>query len=193
MGELILVTHGETDNDKAGNLSSGGRFQALVLAEQLCSREIGIVYTSPLRRCVQTAEPIGERLRCKVEIREDLLGADGGSLGQKRGAYSEFRWVTGGEYSGQVGAESLISVQRRLVGLVYGVFALQPTGVVVMVTHTLCVRLMVCWFCGMALEMQLRLRVDPGSLSELKIFEDSAMLQSLNCHFEVLVARESGG
>lgn len=66
--KLILTRHGETEENKSnicqgqlpGNLSHKGKQQAELVAERLKDIKIDFIYTSDLRRCVQTAKVIAK-------------------------------------------------------------------------------------------------------------------------------------
>jgi probable phosphoglycerate mutase len=87
--KLIAVRHGQ-DLDNARNLINGRRDapltelgiqQALNVTEELRSREIDLVYTSPLKRAGQTAAIISERLSIsELRIDAELIERDYGIL-----------------------------------------------------------------------------------------------------------------
>jgi 8-oxo-dGTP diphosphatase len=62
--------------DQARPLSTLGREEALGLIEQLGDRSIGRLLSSPAERCLQTVEPLADRLGHPVETSE-ALGVDG--------------------------------------------------------------------------------------------------------------------
>jgi broad specificity phosphatase PhoE len=89
---LHLVRHGETDWNRDGRvqgwsdtpLNDRGRQQARELAETLAERPIGAVYSSDLRRALDTAAPLAERLGIEVRVtpalRERSFGVNEGRL-----------------------------------------------------------------------------------------------------------------
>ena len=62
--------------DQARPLSAQGRKEALGLIEQLGDRPLGRLLSSPAERCLQTVEPLADRLGNPVETSE-ALGVDG--------------------------------------------------------------------------------------------------------------------
>ena len=83
MPVLYLVRHAHAGNKKQwqGNdlgrpLSPQGRREAAGLLVQLGDRPIGRVLSGPAERCLQTVEPLADRLRRTVEPSE-ALGVDG--------------------------------------------------------------------------------------------------------------------
>jgi 2,3-bisphosphoglycerate-dependent phosphoglycerate mutase len=80
--ELFIVRHADAIPDEDEIIPSGiyddlplsrvGREQALVLAERLSSLSFDAMYSSPLRRCLETAAPLAERLGMTPTIVEGL-------------------------------------------------------------------------------------------------------------------------
>jgi broad specificity phosphatase PhoE len=63
-------------SDQARPLSAQGRKEALGLIEQLGDRPVGRLLSSPAERCIQTLEPLADRVGHPVEHTE-ALGVDG--------------------------------------------------------------------------------------------------------------------
>jgi probable phosphoglycerate mutase len=80
--ELILIRHGlpersaETDDPP---LSAEGREQARRVACWLAGEAIDAVYSSPMRRAVQTAEPFAQAAGHEVRLHEGVVEFDRGS------------------------------------------------------------------------------------------------------------------
>src|SRR6266508_237142 len=80
--ELLLVRHGlpvriEDAGEPADpELSDEGRIQAVALAEWLAAERLDAVYTSPLRRAVQTAEPVAARHGLELVVDDELAEFD---------------------------------------------------------------------------------------------------------------------
>ena len=81
MPTVLLIRHGENDFVKKGrlagrkpgvHLNERGRAQAENLAKALAKTPIKAVYSSPLERTVETAEPIAKAQKLKVIKREGL-------------------------------------------------------------------------------------------------------------------------
>jgi probable phosphoglycerate mutase len=80
--ELFIVRHADAIPEEDEIIPSGiyddlplsrtGRKQAQALAERLSGLNFDAVYSSPLRRCLETAAPLAERLRMKPIIAEGL-------------------------------------------------------------------------------------------------------------------------
>ena len=92
MPVVLLIRHGENEYVKKGrlagrkpgvHLNEKGRAQAQALAEVLKDYPIKAVYSSPLDRTMETAEPIAEIKKLKVIPREGLLEVDYGTWQDK--------------------------------------------------------------------------------------------------------------
>jgi broad specificity phosphatase PhoE len=78
-GRLYLVRHGRTAGNNVRYVGWGdeplddvGREQARVLAAELATERIDLVYSSPLSRALDTARPIAETHDAPLRIREEL-------------------------------------------------------------------------------------------------------------------------
>lgn len=77
---LYLVRHGQTDLDKKGilhstmdcGLNEKGESEAKLLANVLSHHPISCVYSSNLRRALETAKPIAKACKCEVRTEKSL-------------------------------------------------------------------------------------------------------------------------
>src|SRR5947207_15225562 len=77
---FILIRHGETpaslERRFAGStdveLTDTGRTHAAALAQRLRQVRIDVIHTSPLRRCMQTAEPIAQVTGRKPVVMDEI-------------------------------------------------------------------------------------------------------------------------
>lgn len=80
--ELILVRHGlplrvEQEQGRADPaLSESGHREACQVGDWLARERIDAIYTSPMRRAVETAAPLAERRAMRPIIRDDLAEYD---------------------------------------------------------------------------------------------------------------------
>jgi probable phosphoglycerate mutase len=98
--DVLLVRHGEsgsmiggaalalTDGQTDPPLAPGGTAEAELVGARLARQDIDAIYTSPLRRCVETAEPLARALgltpRVERELREVFMGEWEGGLYRKK-------------------------------------------------------------------------------------------------------------
>jgi broad specificity phosphatase PhoE len=80
MTRLLLIRHAHHDflgGALAGwlpgvSLSAKGKAQAARLPERLSGAGIQAIYSSPLDRAMETAQPLADRLGLRIQVREDL-------------------------------------------------------------------------------------------------------------------------
>jgi probable phosphoglycerate mutase len=190
---LLLVRHGETDwigEKLAGrlpdvHLNAKGRENAERLAAMLQPLALAAVYSSPLERAVETAEPTA-RAAGKDILRSELLQeVDFGELTGK--AFSEFRetplWKQVHRKPAEVrypGGESLVEAQERAVRVIEEIHTLYETGTVALFTHSDTIRLAVAHFLRMPLAAYHALVADPASVSVLYYTRKTVHLAGLN-------------
>ena len=179
---LLLVRHGVTDQtgkrlygrSPGVHLSPRGREQAESVAERLASVPLEAVYSSPLDRCMETAEPTARARRLQVRAEKGLLETDAGrwtgrtfaSLYRTR-AWRRFLEVPS---AAQVpGGESLVGVQYRVVRALEGLAARHPRGVVAAFSHEDPIRLALAHYAGLHLDQFHRLRISPVSVSAMAL------------------------
>jgi probable phosphoglycerate mutase len=71
---LYIIRHGEPDY-ATDSLTENGKKQALALADRLCTHGLDEIYSSPLGRAIQTAQPTCEKLGLSYKI-EDWMSED---------------------------------------------------------------------------------------------------------------------
>lgn len=152
MSVIRIARHGETTWNAIGRyqgrldtpLSPLGEAQAQALASALADAGIARIISSPLRRCVDTAAPLAERLGIPVELDPLLLEIDHGSwqgrfrdeiAGSEPELYHE--WREHPEKVQFVGGESLVDVMDRWKAFVH---AFSPAVNTLIVTHDVVVR-----------------------------------------------------
>lgn len=198
MAVLLLIRHGENDmvgKKLAGrlpdvHLNENGKAQTLRLAAELAVLHIKAVYTSPLERAQETAEPIARVQGLPVETLPALLEIDFGNWQGKnlkqlkhgklwkivQGSPGEFRFPDG---------ESFAEAQTRVVaGLVALSEKYEEKDLVICVAHSDVIRLAVAHFLGMSLDNFQRVRISPASVTVLFLHESKAFFGPIDHTFE---------
>lgn len=87
MTKIYTVRHAESIANTEGiyqgqtydtNLSGLGKKQAVALANALAGREIEKIVSSPLKRTLQTAQAVSDRLSVPIELEDDVIETDHG-------------------------------------------------------------------------------------------------------------------
>jgi probable phosphomutase (TIGR03848 family) len=195
MPVILLIRHGENDYVKkarmAGrlpgvHLNDTGKAQAQALADKLASAPIKAIYSSPLERAMETAQPLASALSQEINIRPGLLETDIGEwAGQTlkslrrlkvwrtvQNAPSLFRFPDGESF-----AETQHRVCRELEMICAG---LEPKDLVACISHADPIKLAVAYYIGLPLDNFQRLAVSPASVTALHIGEASSHLLNLN-------------
>ena len=148
MPTLHYVRHGETDWNLEGRiqgsadvpLSAAGHAQARELAASLAARPIGAIYTSDLRRAVETAEPLATRLDLPIRrtpaLRERDFGVNEGRIAAEvaaeLGTEVGTRWLGADER--HPGGESMREVYERVAAFLDELLEDSPPDEIVLVT-----------------------------------------------------------
>ena len=88
--DLVLACHGQSAQRQGGKvlgwwadvaLSRDGHKQAILLGERLRDTfDVTALYTSPLRRALETAEVVGRLVHVVPAVEQNLRELDGGEL-----------------------------------------------------------------------------------------------------------------
>jgi broad specificity phosphatase PhoE len=193
---LLLIRHGENDYVKTGkmagripgvHLNEKGQKQAEALGEALKDVPITAVYSSPLERAIETANPIADSHKLKIIRKVDLMDTDvgkwqGKSLAMLRltkawkivqSAPSRFHFPEG---------ESFLNLQTRIANVMEEVVKThyKPKDIVAIVFHADPIKLAISHFLGLPLDHFQRLSCDTGSLTAIYAGEAGANLVKMN-------------
>lgn len=152
------------------HLSAIGREEAKRLAERLEPVRLAAVYSSPLERCVETAEVVAEGRRHEVCVVEDLGEVRYGSWQGRtfRSLQRTKLWRTVQLTPSQAvfpKGESLLELQRRGVDAIEGVRRRHRRGVVAVVSHADMIKAIVAHYVGLHLDLFQRLVIEPASVT----------------------------
>lgn len=160
---IILVRHGQTAWNASEvfrgridiELDETGLKQAELLGEYLGKRELEAVYSSPLKRAVQTAEAIARHHGLAAEIAPDLNDMDFGewqglSLQDVRSRFSELfeMWSSEPHRVRIPSGESLDDVRQRVLTLINQIID-KHEGTVVLVSHRVVNKVLICALLGL--------------------------------------------
>jgi probable phosphoglycerate mutase len=195
MPVLLLIRHGENDYSTRGklagrlpgvHLNDRGRAQAQELAKALQSMPIKAVYTSPLDRAVETAQPIARLRGVPLKREAGLLEADIGDWqghSVRRLALTRYWRIVQQAPSRAThpGGESFPQTQIRVVSALDKICAAwKPRDIVACVFHADPIKLAVAHYIGLPLDRFQRLGCDTGSVTMLAVGATGAQLIWLN-------------
>ena len=181
MTTFLLIRHGETDaNEKvlAGwtpgwHLNPRGKRQAENLAEKLAPVPLHAVYSSPLERAVETAEPIARRHRLLTHQLEELgelhFGDwEGKTFAELDGDENWRRYNASRGTVGPPGGEPMWDAQLRMSRLLECLAQKHPDERVALIGHGDPFRALIAHCLGIPLDLMLRFEISPGSFSILR-------------------------
>ena len=199
---LILVRHGQTTMNRDriiqgcgsdSGLSQRGREQAGRAASLLGRQQIDAIYSSPLKRAVDTAQAIAQACQLEVNVAPGLKEVDAGdlegvSLDDMGEQYTEpwREWIRGNTSLPLPGGESLEELQRRAWKEIERIIERLPDETVVVVSHLLVTLVVICRAIGINLRHALHLRQDPAAISIVEISApgNSLLLFNDTCHLD---------
>ena len=168
-------------------LGDAGRRQAEALARRFAAAGGGLdaVWTSPLQRARETAEPIAARLGLAARSSDELCEIDFGAwTGQAFDALRDDpRWRRWNEARGgerPPGGESMAEAQARAMGEVERARAEHPDGAVVLVSHGDVIKAVLGGVLGLSLDAHARFEISPGSVSALAAWDGGGKVLSMN-------------
>lgn len=176
MALLLLIRHGLTATtgvrfpEPTTPLSAEGLAQADRLVPRLEGVGIDALYSSPLLRCRQTAEPLARARGLSVRVREDLADVRVGRWAGRRLAQVKRtrlwrRATTAPLATPFPGGESLLDAHRRAVAEVQAIAEAHPRATAAVITHADVIRLALVHLLGAPVEAFARLAIDPASVS----------------------------
>jgi probable phosphomutase (TIGR03848 family) len=199
MSIILLVRHGETDYVKKGRLAGRlpgiplnerGQQQARIVAEKLTGAPIKAIYTSPIERAYQTAEPIAQALGLELVTRPGLIETEIGEWQNEKvrglsrrkiwkivqSAPSLFRFP---------GGESFAEIQQRITSDLLALSSEhEPKDILVCVSHADPIKLAIAYFIGLPLDNFQRIQVSTASINILHMSESACHLAALNINVE---------
>ena len=193
MTTFLLIRHGDTDaigSVMAGwapgwHLNERGRKQAEALGERLANLPIQAVYTSPLERAIETAEPIARRHglepRLVQGVGEIRIGDwEGIAISEldRREDWRRFNAFRSGTRA--PGGELMIETQARMIRELDWMRVRHPEETVAVVSHGDPLRSILAYFLGIPLDLVLRLEIGTASLSALRMDAWSARVLCVN-------------
>lgn len=199
---LILIRHGETSWNKQRRiqgsrsntqLNETGYDQADRIAALLKQQRIDAIYSSPLRRAVNTAQSLatacGLQVRSVPELQEidagELDGLSEKEMGEGRLSFWR-QWRTGDPSLHLPGGESLEDLQRRVWWAIERILEKHTDDTVALVGHMFTNLVIVCRALELDLHSIRRLRLGLASISILEFATQGNTLLLFNdtCHLE---------
>ncbi len=191
---LLLIRHGENEwvasKKLAGRtlgvfLNERGKQQSNELVPFLAKQPIRAIYSSPLERCIETAQPLASELGLPILPEAGLIEVD---YGEWRGA--DLRdlgklpeWKLVQHYPGSFrfpGGETLYEVQARALQTLEQLRARHPNEVIVAFSHGDVIRLSIAHLMGVPLDLFQRTQISTASVSVIVFHNTVPSVLSVN-------------
>ena len=191
---ILLIRHGV--NDAVGkhltgrtpgvHLNAKGKKQSRALARMLKKLPVKAIYSSPLERTLETAQPVSAALGVPVQVHHGLIEAD---YGDWQGmSFEELHqqdlWKKLLQEPASVRfpkGESLPQIQQRAAKAVEEIAAqFEKNDLVLCFTHGDIIRLAVAYFIHLPLNEYQHLVTNPATITELRFYENRTFLVRYN-------------
>lgn len=167
------------------SLDENGREQAKRLVGRIESVPLSAIYSSPLERAVETAEPLA---RCrKLDIHQhrafgeinfgDWQGKDFTEIGKdsRWAQFNDFR-----SFTPAPGGEMMLETQARFVRGLTEIVPAHAGQNVAIFSHADAIKSAVTHFLGIPIDFHLRLEISPASVTILELNGGYSIIRSVN-------------
>ena len=193
MGRVMLVRHGQTDDNVSGRitgqgqapLNTRGQEQARLAGDALASLGVTHLVSSPVARARQTADIMNERLQLEIAENADLREVGYGDWEGKHFNNIRndplYKVVTQNPLAAVFpNGESLLGVQERAVRVIEGVRRDPNLDVAVLVAHGDTLRTALAHYLGLTFNDYRRINLDNGSISVVDFCGDRSRVKAVN-------------
>lgn len=191
---VLLIRHGENDwvgTDRLAGRTPGvhlnekGRQQAADLAALLKEQPIAAVYSSPLERCMETAEPLARALGMSVRAEPGVMEVNYGDWqGQSLKELSKLPdWHMVQHFPSTYRfpqGETLRETQARAVSTIERLHEQHSNEVVAVFSHGDIIRTTVAHFLGTPIDLFQRVIINTASVSVLALHDRRPMVLGMN-------------
>lgn len=199
--KVYLIRHGETLAQVSGIFSGRSDFplteKGLIQASALCRRPdiscVDTIFSSPLKRCVETAGEIfcqGKILKGAIVMDENLEEIDFGDWEMKTWGQISLLWPEEAEkwlrqeedfhFPGGEGVKDFYERMKTAASNIKKFGIDGHSGPVAVVAHGGVIRSLICIWLGLPMKHLVNLCVDIASVSRVTITRESGVLDFLN-------------
>ncbi len=161
VGNRIREFHGWTDE----SITDRGHKQAEQVADRLRNTPMDGIYSSTLKRTMETASYISKAKKLPISPRDDLKEINGGlwekmpwdNLAEKYPDEYE-TWESRPHLHQMPEGESMVGFQKRVASAVSDILRKEEGKSICIVTHGTVIRALLCWFKGFPLQDMVRIQ-----------------------------------
>ena len=179
------------------SLDETGIRQAEAAALSLKNQQVTAIYSSPLKRAIQTADAIAKRLSLSVQPHQGLIDIDFGSwqgLSPEEAAKQDGQlyrmWLDKPHLVCFPNGESLEIVRQRVLDAVNELATKQRDQTVVLVSHKVVCQVLMCAMLGLDNSHFWQVRQDVNAINIFELRDGIPLIISINdtCHLKSLSA-----
>jgi probable phosphoglycerate mutase len=193
MTTFLLIRHGHTDwigKAIAGHtpgvaISKDGMKQSEALVDRLKSLPVSAIYSSPLQRTLETAEPLSRALNLKVEPRLRLIEVDfgdwtGQTMDQLRSDPGWNRFNTLRSLTRAPNGDRMLDVQSRMVDELEELRSIHPGETIAVFSHQDAIKAALAHYAGIPIDLFHRLEIHAASVSILELSDHGPRILCVN-------------
>jgi phosphoserine phosphatase len=199
MTRIYLLRHGQTQWNKELRfrgradipLDENGCRQASAVADAFMDKGIKAIYTSPLRRSVETARPLAEVLHLNVVTLQGLIDVNYGeweglAYDEVRNRYAELyhEWEEHPDVVRFPNGESLDEVKRRSFSAFMEAVEKNSGEAILIIPHRVINKVLLCAILGIGNDHFWSIRQDTACINVIEYYDNRFVLVSMNdtCH-----------
>ena len=201
MTKIYLVRHGQTEwntqlifrGRKDIPLNERGHKQARTIAGALKDRNIDAIYASPLRRAVETAQPVATLSELEVVPVQGFIDInygewEGVSYHEIKKRYTDqyAQWEQRPELVRFPQGETLDTVKERAFGALTDIVRMNPARPVLIISHRVINKVLLCALLGLSNVHFWEIRQDTGCINIIEYSRQRFVLCAMNdtCHLK---------
>ena len=178
-------------------LDDTGRRQAGAAALRLKAEHVAAIYSSPLKRALETASIIAKQLNISAQPLEGLIDIDFGSWqglspeeAAKQDSHLYKKWLEHPHLVRFPKGESLDIVRQRVLAAVDGLASQHVDQTVILVSHKVVCQVLMCAMLGLDNSRFWQVRQDVNAINIFEIRDGAPLVTLVNdtCHLKSLAA-----
>ena len=192
---LLVIRHGQTDSNISGyymgwsqeDLNEKGYEQVKLLSDRLSDVPIDIIYSSPLKRAISTADAVTEPHSLAPIAMDDLIEINLGDWQELHAGEIIKRWPDMWQQSrvdpsglAWPNGESFAQTAERSVRAFDSIVDANRGKLVAVVTHDIIVRIMAMYVLGVPYSTYRRMEISNASFTKIVVMDDKKQLITLN-------------
>ncbi len=193
---FVLIRHGQTEWNRGAErfrghadlpLNETGLAQAQKIAARLAGEKIAAVYSSPLQRARQTAQPLADALHLEIQKQDGLLDIDFGALegmtvDEARQAFPEVieKWIAAPGHVRFPKGDSFKTLRTRIEAMLDALAAKHAGETVALVSHKVVCGALLCSVLGLDGDALWRIQQDNACINSFEKRDTGWLVTLLN-------------